>query len=466
MPIVTVVDDDYFTGQEFAKILASELGFRYVDGEILIERAAGWGSDRDQLHRACEEPPRLLDLFLHSRQVHFLQLRVALAKDNQEGNIVCYGAAADLLNLGSSEILRVRVTSSFETRQRLAQNRMHLTTEEAKKHIENGQHRREKCHAYLRESKSMTPYGLRLLINLDQENVDQACDTIREIIERRARLQPANQDAASTSNWVLSTSIRAAIAQCPETRNLDLDVAVEGDAVVLSLNPPASDGGSFPVRLAPSVGQAIRTALAQQPGTRNLHSEITVQGDTVVLRGIVHSGSETVGFEPVPARVETSSKSFQPGLSDNTIDQSTCYRSLHMMPKRRDFLTWQYLALRHAVVAAAAGAALVAALVVGGLFDWKGSQQPNNLQMRNFVGVISDTACSLIKKGAQLSANCIKSCVHTNRAKYAFIEDAHAMIVSNPQVVERFAAREVFVTGASDPASGELRVASIRAATP
>ena len=461
MAIITVVDDDYLSGKEFAKTVASKLGFQFVDGMILVDRAAAWGGDRERLSRACEQPLRFLEHFFGSKEFHILQLRAALAKDVEGGNVVCFGAAADLLNLRSSEILRVRVKSSFESRRRVTQDQTHLTSEEAKKYIERGERRRERWRAYLRESESTTPYGPGLLINLDQENADHACDTIRDMIECRARLQPTNQDAASTRKWVLCAAIRAAMAQCPETRSLDLDVAVEGDAVVLSLIAPASDGGSFPVRLAPSVGRAIRTALAKQPGTRNLHPEVTVQGDTVVLRGIVQGATESIGVEPVSANAEARSDLASSGVPDQERSlvsgrwwDERLRRWLPLL-KRRD------LPARNFSAAALAAALIVASLIYVGLTGRGKWHPPHTVQLQSFLGVITDSTCGLIQKGAPLSVKCIQSCVRTKGAKYVLKEDAHVMVISNPQVAEDFAARKVLVTGTFDPRNEELHIASI-----
>lgn len=466
MCIITVFDDDYSSGREFAETLASRLGFRLADAGVLVERTAAWGGNREKLHRTCEQAPHFVDRFVRSKDIQVQQLRAALAKDIREGNVVCYGLAADLLNVRARQIVRVRIKASYESRLLLVQQRMGLNPAKARKYLDQGERRRERWRTYLRGTRATTPYGPGLLINLDETGIDQACATVRDMIECQARFQPTNADLGLIEKWALCAAIRAAVAQNPDTRHLDIEVATGGDAVVLSAIPPASDGGTFPLRFPASMSRSIQAALAQHPETRELNPDVIIKGDTVVLRGIVHGTNEIIGLQPVPANSEAGSSRFQVGVSDHESAFFLGQRPIERLGRRMRLLAGGRLLLRPAAAAAVAAALVVSALIYGTLSSRKNSQRSNGAPLQSFLGVISDSICGALHKGSLPSANCVRSCVQSNGAKYALREDGHIFVISNQQAAERFAAQRVMVAGVLDGRTRELHITTIRMARP
>lgn len=462
MCIITVADDDYISGREFAQTLASRLGFRFVDAGILVERAAAWGGEREKLHRTCEQAPRFYDRFMRSKYVQVLQLQAALAPDIREGNVVCYGVAADLLSIKGIQIVRVRIKASYGSRLLLVQQRMRFSAAEARTCLHKGERRRKRWRRYLSAAR---PDGSGLLINLDEAGVDQACATIRDMTERQAGFQPTNPDQGTIEKWALCAAIRAAVAQHPKTRHLDIDVTTEGDSIVLCGTAPlAINETTFPLRLPANMSLSIQAALAEHPETKDLHPEVTIDGDALVLRGIVLGPHKVAAPQPLPAYVEAGSSRLPAGVSDH---QSGFFFGQRLLERTGG--PWRLLAggrflLRRAAVAAASGVIVIAALIYGGIWGRMKWQQTSGAPLLSFAGVITDSSCGASHKAGQLSADCVRSCVRSGGAKYALSESGHIIIISNQQAAERFAARRVVVRGRLDERSGELHIATIRIA--
>ncbi len=460
MWIVSVLDDDYVTGRELAEeIASSRIGYRFVDAETLVERAAAWGSDREKLHRACAHAPRCFhDRLVRSKDVQVLQLRAAIAQAIQEGNAVCYGIAADLLNVVAAHIVRVRVKASYTSRLLLVQQRKGCDAAEGKRYLDTCERSRSRWRKYLLGSR---PPGPGLLINLDETTVHEGCESVHDTIESLDRSEPAEADLGAIQKWALCAAVRAAVAQHRETRHLEIDVKAEGDAIVLSAIPPAGDGGAFPPRFPASVSRAVQDALAQHPATRHIHREIEVQGDRVVLRGILQRIRVPAEPEPLHARVEAKASRSQ---VDRAADEA---RSLHdrgplELPRSRPLLARARILLRPAVWAPAGAAAVAFALILVAFSGRKRIGQPSRAPLEGFSGVITDTHCGVAPAGEPHSARCVWSCVRSGGAKYALSDGRHLILISNQQAAEAFAARKVTVMGELNPKSGELQIASVK----
>ena len=233
MCIIAVSEEGFSGGQEFAETLAESLGCRYVDSAVLVERAAAWGGDRKKLRATFENAPGFLDRFLRDPEIQVLLLQAALAEDIREGDVVCYGIAADLLNLEARQILRVRVEASHRFRQLRVQERLKLPREEAERHLNKGDRNQRRWQSYLFGIKAALPLGHDFLVNFEQTTLDEACTAVSDLISSQSRFRPSTTDAALVERFVVSSRIRAALAQNPPTAHLDLDVEIEDHTAVL-----------------------------------------------------------------------------------------------------------------------------------------------------------------------------------------------------------------------------------------
>ncbi|MBZ5612365.1 MAG: cytidylate kinase family protein [Acidobacteriia bacterium] len=413
MSIIAVSEEGFSGGQEFAKTLAENLGCRYVDSAILVERAAAWGGDRKKLRAAFENAPGFLDRFLRDPEIQVLLLQAALAEDIREGNVVCYGIAADLLNLEARQILRVRVEASRRFRNLRVQERLKLPREEAETHLNQGDRNQRRWQSYLFSIKVASPRGYDFLVNLEQTTSDEACTAVSDLISSQSRFRPSTTDTALVERFAVSSRIRAALAQNPPTAHLDLDVEIED-----------------------------RTA---------------------VLRGMVRSVEEIDSLKrfvfPIPGdlkvdvnQVQLGSWDYQPPLFSSEAEEAHT-------PKPSKF--WAPVFPRPAWLLAGASAMIL--LVLAGSHAPGRWFHPADTRLLSFAGVITDSECGLSHKIVQKTAECVRSCVKLPGAKYVLNDGTHNFVLTDQQQAERFAAQKVVATGLLDEITGDLQLRSIQA---
>lgn len=465
MLIITVVDEDFFSGRDFAEALAQRLGLRLVDAEALVERAAAWGGDPKELRRAVERGSHFLDRFIGSKDLQITQLRGALSEDVREGRVVCYGVAAELLNLTAKQILRVRIRASHESRLLSMRQRLGLKTAEARRRLDQRERQRGRWRKHLVATRTAAPYGPGLLINLDETSVDEGCETVRHMLECQARFQPAEADFDRVNKWAVCCAVRAAIAQSPLTGRLSLDVAAERDTIVLTAVTPASDGGNFAPRFPASVRRSIQTALALYPGTQHLHPGVTINGDAIALGEVLGGSIEAYALQPVSAGVDAGSGSLRAAVADHGLSFASKHGLIGRLTHRLRLPVQRSVLLRP-VAAVIAGLIVVSGLIYGGLSNRRNSQQSSGARLESFAGIITDSVCRVIPKGSLPDAACVRSCVRSGAAKYVLSEAGHALVISNQQLAGRFATRKVVVAGVLSGTTHELQIRSIRMAAP
>lgn len=413
MCIIAVSEEAFSGGQKFAEALAERLGFRYVDSAILVERAAAWGTDQKRLRAAFENAPGFLDRFLRDPEIPVLLLQSALAEDIHEEDVVCYGIGADLLNLEARQILRVRVEASHRFRRLQVQEHLSLPVEEAEKHLNKCDRNERRWQRYLLGIKAALPLGHDFLINFERTTLDEACTAVSDLIHSQSRFRPSITDAALIERFVVSSRIRAALAQNPPTAHLDLDVEIEDH--------------------------------------------------TAVLRGRVRSLEEIDSLRrfvfPVSGEIKVDVNQVQLGSWDYQPPLFSSGPAEALAPKASKFRAPVFLrpAWLLAGVSAMVLLVLTASHVPGRWFH------PADTRLLSIAGVITDSQCGISHKIVQKTAECVRSCVRATGAKYVLNDGTHSFVLTDQQTAERFAAQKVVATGLVDEITGDLKLHSIQA---
>lgn len=413
MCIIAVSEESFSGGREFAETLAESLGCRYVDSAILVERAAAWGGDRKKLRAAFENAPGLLDRFLRDPEIQVLLLQAALAEDIREGDVVCYGIAADLLNLDARQILRVRVETSHRFRNLRVQERLNLPRLEAERHLNKSDRNQRRWQSYLFGIKAALPLGHDFLVNLEQTTLDEACTAVSDLISSQSRFRPSITDAALIERFVVSSRIRAALAQNPPTAHLDLDVEIEDHTAVL-------------------------------------HGKVRSVEEIDSLRRFVF---------PIPGDIKVDVNQVQLGSWDYQPPLFLSGTEGARAPKPSKFRA--PLFPRPAWVLA--GVSAMVLLVFAGSYHTGRWFRPADTHLLSIAGVITDSQCGTSHKIVQKTAECVRSCVKLAGAKYVLNDGTHSFVLTDQQTAERFAAQRVVATGLLDEITGDLKLRSIQA---
>ena len=110
--------------------------------------------------------------------------------------------------------------------------RLKLPREEAERHLSNATAMTSLAALPARHPRGVASRA-RPLVNLERTTFDEACTTVSDLIRSQSRFSTSITDAASVERFVVSSRIRAALAQNPPTAHLDLDVEIEDHTAVL-----------------------------------------------------------------------------------------------------------------------------------------------------------------------------------------------------------------------------------------
>ena len=397
--IVAVSAEPFCGGEEFARSLAAELGWQYVDSAVLIGRAVARGGNRMQLLAALEGH-RLRE---RKRRAQILLLQATLGQLIEEENAVCYGIAADLLNLEAGEVRRIAVFAPYRCRRAAVEEDLKLYGAEARVFLNEYDRARRRWCLYLFNSRSGLPLGYDLAVNLDEMGLDTALAATGAMI-RETRSSCAD-NRTSIRDFVLATSIRAGLATCPETASLDLDVEVQNGNSVL--RGRVKDNEELEL-----VKHVLLPLLP--PQSMDLSQIQVVEA--------AQASSEVRSW---------SSKSFR----------------LPLAPRQaRTF-------------AGLGGLALVA--LAGFWFSGRWLH-PANSGLLNLEGVITDSTCGFSHHEALPAAECARTCVRTRGAQYVLSSNSRIFTLEDQGEGEALAGKTVVATGFLDGATGNLQLRSVR----
>jgi hypothetical protein len=128
MPVITISRGSFSGGKMLAECLANELGFRSIDRDVIVEKAAAAGVSQDRLREALAKPPSFWDRFTHTRYMYLTIIQAALCEEVSSGNAVYHGNAGHLLLHGVSHVLRARIIAPMKVRIAQVEARLKLDT--------------------------------------------------------------------------------------------------------------------------------------------------------------------------------------------------------------------------------------------------------------------------------------------------------------------------------------------------
>ncbi|MFB3826907.1 MAG: cytidylate kinase family protein [Bryobacteraceae bacterium] len=227
MSVITISRGSFSGGKALAACLAGKLGFRSIDRDLIVERAAAYGASQEELRDAVQKPPRFLERFQHKRYVYLALIQAALAEEVREGRAVYHGNAGHLL-LKGAPILRVRVIAPFQARVAECQARLRITGEEAAAQIQRMDQDRRKWTHYLYGVDWNEPSLYDLVVNLETMNIQDACEAVATLACRGRYY-----DRAAFANLALASRVKASLAVNPSTTDVEVEVLADGPAVTI-----------------------------------------------------------------------------------------------------------------------------------------------------------------------------------------------------------------------------------------
>jgi cytidylate kinase len=215
-----------------AECLADRLGYRCVDRDIIVERAAAGGVSQDELMDTLLKPPSLLDRFRHKKYLYLALIQAALAEEVRTGKVVYHGNAGHLLLTGLRHVLRVRIIAPMEYRLATLQDRLKLNRGEAQAYIRTVDDARRKWTRYLYGVNWGDPSLYDIVLNLEQIGIDDACQVVVTMAKQKP-FETTPECLADLDDLALASRVRANLALNGPTAGLELEVTAHGSSVAI-----------------------------------------------------------------------------------------------------------------------------------------------------------------------------------------------------------------------------------------
>lgn len=233
MPVITISRGSFSGGKLLAECLASKLGYRCIDRDLIVERAAAYGVSQDDIRTALEKPPKFLGQSKHTRYVYLALIQAALTQEVWNGEAVYHGLAGHLLLAGIPHVLRTRIIAPMEYRIRMVEERLKLPHTEAIAHIEKIDQERRKWTHFLYGVDWGDSSLYDVVLNLQHMTIEDACEVVCSMAKLKSfEVTPECQQAMD--DVALASRIRANLAIDPSTSDLELEVAAHSGSVSIN----------------------------------------------------------------------------------------------------------------------------------------------------------------------------------------------------------------------------------------
>jgi len=230
MAIITISRGTFSGGKMLAENLGRKLGYRCIDRDMLVRKAATPRVSEYDLHAALEEPPAFPGRFNHRRYLYLALIQAALTEEVRTGNAVYHGLAGHLLLKNAPGLLRLRIIAPMEFRIRVAQERLNMSRDEASEHIAGMDRDRRRWTQFLYGVDWGDPSLYDLVINLERVGMEQACHMVVSMVQQGG-FEFSPQSQAVMNDLALASRVRAELATNPFTLNLEVEVESTGGSV-------------------------------------------------------------------------------------------------------------------------------------------------------------------------------------------------------------------------------------------
>ena len=232
MPIITISRGSFSGGTMLAQGLASRLGYRSIDRDQIIQKAAAWGVSEDDLRTAIEKPPSFLGQSQHTKYLYLAFIQAALTEEVRSGNAIYHGLAGHLLLGKGPHVMRTRIIAPMEFRIAKVQDTMQCNRREAIAYIENKDLDRRKWTQFLYGVDWTEASLYDLVLNLEQMNLEEACDVIWHAAQLKCFAATADTQRA-IDDLATASRVKANLAMNPSTSDLQFEVAAQGGVVTV-----------------------------------------------------------------------------------------------------------------------------------------------------------------------------------------------------------------------------------------
>ena len=252
MAIITVSHAAFACGSEIAEKVASDLNYRCIDREVLLEASRRYGIPEAKFTEVLETQGHWWERWLESLRLYRITLQAAMCEMAEGGNLVYHGRAGQELFPGIRDVLKVLVIASMDYRIEQVRERRGLDRENARQFLKDLDRVRGRRLRALFNIDWQDPLGYDLVINTSRINPDMAVFLITEAAQR-PEYRPTAESEKAFRDLTVAARVQAALVTSPKTRNIILNIRTDDGRVNISGILADPDLEKEIVRIAKSV---------------------------------------------------------------------------------------------------------------------------------------------------------------------------------------------------------------------
>ncbi len=255
MTIVAISREMGSGGYEIAAAVAKALNFEYVDREILLHAARAFEVPEEKIVDVADRHLTLWERFDEEKRRFLIFIEAAYYTFAEKGSVVTAGRGGPMFLRGVSHALRVRITAPVDVRVRRVREREKVDQRTAAAKVRSYDREMAARIDYLFGVDWHRPEHYDLVLNTSGD----AWDFYTDIIvagARHPRFQATAESIQRVQALSLAAQVRAAIARDTVTKNINVEVSVEGGQVALKgvvFSPAMMDAAAEVARKVPGV---------------------------------------------------------------------------------------------------------------------------------------------------------------------------------------------------------------------
>lgn len=233
MSIITITRGAFSGGPELAERVAAQLGYRCVSREVLMQASERYGIPEAKFTEILDTAPRWWERWQEGLRLYRIVLQAAMCEVAQGGKLVYHGHAGQDLFPGIRHVLKVYLTAPLSYRVEQVRAREGMSEAAAVHYIEQVDKARSRRLQALFGGDWRDPTRYDIVVNVSQMSLESAAHLIIEA-SRRTEYQPTPESERTFQDLTIAARVQAALILSPKTRNLTVNVGVEGGRVRLS----------------------------------------------------------------------------------------------------------------------------------------------------------------------------------------------------------------------------------------
>ncbi len=279
MTIVSISRGSNSRGAEVAEKVAQLLGYRCLAREAMLEASGQYDIPEEELLRAIEQPPSILERTLDGKDRYLTTIRAALLKQFRNDNIVYHGFAGHYFVRDIKGALKVRILAELSDRVATVVKRNQLSEPEAERQLRKKDRARRRWGLYLYGVDPEDPSLYDIVLHVGKMGTDGAAEIICNLAQHDS-FHTTEVSVAKLRDLSLAASMKAALLDM----ELDLDIvditAANGEVWISFREPSftrASPSSSFRERYLECLEQQVHERTHRIEGLKQITLKICTE---------------------------------------------------------------------------------------------------------------------------------------------------------------------------------------------